>query len=261
MNDRSLLAVRGLSWSARGREILAPLDLTLDEGACVAVIGPNGAGKTTLLRLIVGVLAPTRGDALWRGRPMPALHRLDRARRIAYVPQLRPARVPLTAREVVLLGRYPHHSRWRLGPTVDDLRMVERSLARVELAHLAARPLDELSGGERQGVYLAAALAQQAELLLLDEPTTHLDPHHQLRIARVLADLTAEGRHTILFTTHDLNLASAVADRIVALDRGRLAASGSPGEVLTAEVLGRLYDAPFAVERVGERPRVLLELQ
>ncbi|MGH9380961.1 MAG: ABC transporter ATP-binding protein [Thermoanaerobaculia bacterium] len=259
MSDSALLATRALAWTAGGREILAPLDLTLEGGECLAVIGPNGAGKTTLLRLVVGVLKPSTGDVLWRGRPLAAPHRLERARRIAYVPQIRPARVPLTARDVVLLGRYPHRSRWRLGPTADDFRAVDRSLERVEMAHLAARPVDELSGGERQGVYIAAALAQEAELLALDEPTTHLDPHHQLRIARLLGDLVAEGRHTILFTTHDLNLAAAVAGRVVALVQGRVAAAGPPGEVLEPEVLGRVFRAPFAVQRDGDRPHVHLE--
>src|SRR5690606_5121282 len=141
-------------------------------------------------------------------------------------------RVPLRVTEVVALGRYAHHARWQLGQRPGDGAVVRAALARVGLHGFDDRPLDTLSGGERQAVYLAAALAQAAPLLVLDEPTTHLDAHHQRAVARLLAELRATGEHTLLFSTHDLQLAGAVADRVLALAAGRVLADGPPAEVL-----------------------------
>jgi iron complex transport system ATP-binding protein len=162
--------------------------------------------------------------------------------------------------DVVLLGRYPHLRRLQMAPGAADFRAVADALEVVGIADLRHRPVDELSGGERQAVYIAAALAQEAELLVLDEPTTHLDPRHQRDVAALVPRLLRRAGRTVVFATHDLNFASLTATRIVALRRGRILASGAPAELMGPETLGELFDAPFEVVRPGERPITLLRL-
>jgi len=257
-----LLAARGVAWtSPGGRPILGPLDLEVLRGECLAVVGPNGAGKTTLLRVLTGLLRPSAGEVLYEGRSLAALSRREMARRIAYVPQIRPARVPLTVEEVVLLGRYPHLSRFQVAPRAEDFAAVDQALVLVGIEELRRRPLDELSGGERQAAYIAAALAQEAELLVLDEPTLHLDARHQSDLAGLLRRLPAEAGRTVVLATHDLNLASLLGDRLLALSGGKALASGRPAEILRPDLLERLFRARFEIVRGGERPVTLLELE
>ena len=258
MSGEPLLATRGLGWRAGGRRILGPIDLEVRRGECLAVVGPNGAGKTTLLRLVAGLLTPSAGEVRWGETPYARLSRVELARRIAYVPQVRPMRVPLTVEQLVLLGRYPYLSRWQLAPRAEDFAAVERALERVDAVDLRRRPLTELSGGELQTAYVAAALAQGSELLVLDEPTTHLDPRHQREIGALLLRLT--GERTVLTATHELNFASLVADRILGLREGRPLALGPPAEVLREEVLMELFEVPFETVRGGDRPVTVLGL-
>ena len=255
-----LLEARGLTWRAGGRTILGPVDLAVERGESLVVVGPNGAGKTTLLRLLAGLLAPSAGERRLGGRPFAAYSRKGLARQIAYVPQLRPVRVPLSVEEVVLLGRYPHLGSFQVAPSRRDFEAVAEALAMVRIEALRERPVDELSGGERQAVYIAAALAQEAELLVLDEPTTHLDPRHQREIATLVPRLRREAGRTVVTATHDLNLASLIASRVLALREGRILAAGSPSELMEPATLAALFDAPFEVVRTGERPVTLLRL-
>ncbi|MCB1054512.1 MAG: ABC transporter ATP-binding protein [Acidobacteria bacterium] len=256
-----LLACRAVEWQTGGRRILGPLDLELTAGETLAVIGPNGAGKTTLLRLVAGLLEPTAGEVRLRGEPYPSIPRRRLAHHVAYVPQIRPARVPLSVEEVVLQGRFPHLSRWRLAPSEADFAAVREALAVVGIADLRHRRLDELSGGERQAAYVAAALAQEGELLILDEPTTHLDPRHQRGLSELLLRLGRRRRHGVLAATHDLHLASRVADRVLALRDGRILALGSTEEVLRPGVLEDLFDTPFRLLAEGRRQVPVLELE
>ncbi|MDX1502703.1 MAG: ABC transporter ATP-binding protein [Thermoanaerobaculia bacterium] len=254
-----LARAEGVTAHLPGGFRLGPLDLAVERGECLAVVGPNGAGKTTLLRLLAGLLAPGRGRMLWQEEPYAAASRRQLARRIAYVPQVRPARIPLTVRQLVLQGRFPHLPRFG-SPTAEDYREVAAALATVGIAALADRPVDALSGGERQAVFIAAALAQEAPLLVLDEPTTHLDPGHQRDAAALVRRLSQTAGRTVVTATHDLNFASLVATRILALRDGRALTCDVPRRLLTAEMLGELFDAPFAVVRGGERPITVLEL-
>jgi len=253
-----VLAARGLVRDEGRRTVLGPLDLEIAERECLAVVGPNGAGKTTLLRCLSGLRAATRGALFHRGRPYSALSRRELARRIAYVPQVRPAEVPLTVREVVLLGRFPYLARLQLAPSALDHRAVENALAAVGIEALAERPLDELSGGERQMAWIAAALAQESEVLILDEPTTHLDPRHQRDVAGLLLRLHRESGATIVLATHDLELAGLLGDRVLALSAGRAFALGAPGEVLAAGPLAVLFDAPFDADISAPAARLRL---
>lgn len=257
----AVVAARGLEGWIGGRRIVGPADLDLAAGEHLAVVGPNGAGKTTLLRLLAGLLAPAAGSLAFRGRPYRELGRRELARRLAYVPQLRPLSVPLSVEDVVLLGRYPHLGRFQLSPAARDFAAVAEALERVEITALRGRLVAELSGGERQAVYIAAALAQEAEVLVLDEPTAHLDPRHQRDVALLLARLRREGGRAVIVATHDLNLASLVADRVVAVKAGRFLGEGPPGEWLAPAALTRLFDAPFELVRGGERPVTLLDLE
>jgi ABC-type cobalamin/Fe3+-siderophores transport system ATPase subunit len=256
----TLLATRNLEWHAGGRSILGPLDLAVVQGECLAVVGPNGAGKTTLLRCLTGLLRPSRGALFFGGRPFAELSRRELARRIAYVPQIRPSRVPLTVEEMVMLGRYPHLSPLQIAPRARDFAAVDEALALVGIEPLRKRPADELSGGERQAVFIAAALAQESEVLVLDEPTIHLDARHQHDLAALLLRLKSDSARTVVLATHDLNLASLLGDRLLALAAGRSLALGPPAEIVRPEVLARLFQARFDVVRGGERPVTVLDL-
>ncbi len=249
-----------VSFGVGGRSILDEVDVGIREGESVAIVGTNGAGKTTLLRLLANVLAPSRGGLSLRGTPYTELTARRLAGALAYVPQIRPARVPLTVRDVVLLGRYPHNRRWSLGYEGADFEAAARALEVSGTADLADRDMSELSGGERQGVYIAAALAQETECLILDEPTTYLDPGHQRRIAHLLLRLTRREGRTLVFASHDLNLAFALADRVIALAAGRVVAAGPTGQVLVPSLLEELYGAPFHVSRPSGFPVVSVDL-
>ena len=261
MNELATLSIRGAGWDVAGHTILDRIDLELRPGECLVVVGPNGAGKTTLLRLMAGLLQPSRGQLLWEQTPYGALARKELARRIAYVPQSRPLRVPLTVEQLVLLGRYPFLSPYRWAPRDADFAAVSRAMQLAGVSDLRLRRLEELSGGERQSAYIAAALAQEAEVLILDEPTTHLDPRHQRQIASLVLKLNRDEGLGVVLATHDLNLAAVLADRIVALLQGKVVGDGPPEELLRPEKLTEVFQAPFTVVREGARPVTLLEME
>ncbi len=251
------LVARGLVAGYGTRRVLQGVDLELGPGALTALVGPNGAGKSTLLRALAGLLRPTAGSVRFDGREVGALPRRELAGRIAVVPQSFDTLFPFTVREIVSLGRsarLPLFAR----PAVADARAVERALHELELGTLADRRIDSLSGGERQRAVLAMALAQESEVLLLDEPTVHLDPGHQ-RSTVLLVRALARARGLILVTVlHDLNLA-ALADRIVALVDGAVAADGPPPAVLAAGPVERIFGPGLRVALVDGRPVVIPE--
>lgn len=225
----------------------AVLDLSLEipAGATTAVLGPNGSGKSTLLRLLLGVLRPSAGSAEFQGRPLARWGREALAREVGVVPQGEEAVFATSVREMVGMGRYPHLGAWRREGE-GDRRAVEEALRRCDVADLAARPLATLSGGERQRARVARALAQEAATLALDEPTAALDIAHEMAIFELLRDLGRAGR-TVLLVTHHVNLAARYADRLVLLAGGRLAAEGTPAEVLTRETVERVYGWPVEI--------------
>ena len=261
MTDGPILEMRDVEWVVGERRIVGAVDLAVARGECLAIVGPNGAGKTSLLRLMAGLQTPTSGEVLLEDSSLAALARREVARRVAYVPQLRPSRIPLTVEQMVLLGRYPHWKRQKLAPTIEDFAVVRQALERVGLESLAGRRMDRLSGGEQQGVFIAACLAQESETLVLDEPTTHLDPRHQRDVAGLILDLSREASRTVICATHDLNFASLIADRIVGLRDGLIAASGSPAEMLDPLALQGLFDARFETVSGGDRPMTVLRLE
>ena len=240
-----VLRADGLSVSLAGRPVLDGLALAVAEGDRVAVVGPNGAGKTTLLRACAGLLAHG-GTLELRGRAVRDWPARDRARAVALVRQQSDLAVEFTAAQVVALGRAPWLG-WTERLADADRQRVAAALEAVGLTALAARPVTRLSGGEQQRVALAQALAQDAPLLLLDEPTAHLDVRHQLDLADRLVALSRQGR-TVVAAVHDLALAARFATRIWVLSAGRLAADGPPAEVLTPGLLRGVFGVEAEVE-------------
>lgn len=247
------------AYAGKGPEVLRGVSLTVEAGRMTAVIGANGSGKSTLVRLLCGLLKPTGGEVLFDGVPLNAIAPRERARRIAYVPQTVSTVFPFTALEVVLTGRSPYTSRLRF-ERADDLEAARAALAAVDAGHLSARPVTELSGGERQMVSLARALAQEPECLVLDEPSAALDLKHRAALVRHLRRLRDERRITSLVITHDLVLLDPDFDHVVALRCGLKAAQGAPAEVLRDEVLADVYgDEHVRARRVFGRTFVWSE--
>lgn len=222
---------------------LRDVQFTLRAGECVCLIGPNGSGKSTLLLTALGLLSPRNGSVMLNERPMPQLTPRERARFAAYVPQSLDGVPAQSVREVVAGGRYCHGS-WLGGLSAADRMAVDAALDACGLRGLADRSLRKVSGGERQKALLAAALAQDAPLLVLDEPTTGLDPAIQLELVELLARFRMAGR-TLLISSHDLDVPLRLATRVVALRDGRVAADGARNEILRPELLESLFGAPF----------------
>ena len=224
----------------RGARVVDSVSLSIAGGAIVGLIGPNGSGKTTLVRLLNGALTPAAGTVSLDGTPVSALSRRDLARRIAVVPQDTHVTFDFTVLEIVLMGRYAHLGAFALeGPA--DVSIARAALAATGTAALEARQFATLSGGEKQRVVIASALAQSSDILLLDEPTTALDIGFQHEIASLLARLNRERGTTMVISTHDLNLAAMLCTELVLMKSGRVLAQGLTREVLTAENIRRLY--------------------
>ena len=239
--------ISGLAAGYRGRPVLSGVSLELSPGELVAVVGPNGAGKTTLLRAISGALPPSAGAVYLDGKALGRLSPREVARRLAVVEQRPQVGFDFTVRELVELGRLPHLKfPDRLTPR--DAEAVEEALAAVGLSELSGRRFSTLSGGEKQRVFLAIALAQEPQVLLLDEPTAHLDVRHQLELMELVAERAQEGL-AVLAAMHDLNLAAAFADRMILLVEGRVLAQGRPEEVLTRENLRTAFGVEARVAR------------
>ena len=224
----------------RGALALDDVSVSVPRGAIVGLIGPNGSGKTTLVRLLNGTLRPAHGSVLLDGVSLETLSRRDLARRIAVVPQETQVTFDFTALEIVLMGRYAHLGAFALeGP--NDMTIARQALAATGTDALASRQFATLSGGEKQRVVIAGALAQSSDVLLLDEPTTALDVGFQLEITSLLARLNRDRGMTMVVSTHDLNLAAMLCTELVLMRAGRVLANGPTRRVLTAENIRRLY--------------------
>jgi len=244
----ALIEARGLSARYGSTPALAGLDATIPAGDVVAVLGENGSGKSTLLKVLARVLPPSGGDLAFDGRPLVSMPRRATARRIAYVPQSVDLVFPIRSLDLVLQGRAPHGNGF-VAETAEDRDRARAAMRACDVEALADRDARALSGGERRRVFLARALAQEAEVWLLDEPTAGLDPRHRLEFLETLWRVHRERRTTVLIVTHEIGLAGELASSVLLLKAGRTIAQGARGDVMTAENLSRAFSVPF--ERRG----------
>jgi iron complex transport system ATP-binding protein len=241
------------TYPSADRPAVAAVSLDVPQGACTALLGPNGSGKSTLLRLMLGVLPPGSGSVTFQGRSVADWPRAELARQVGVIAQSEEIQFPLTVRELVSMGRYPHLGRWR-SEGAADRRAIDHAMRLCDVHDLRDRPFETLSGGERQRARIARALAQEPRVLAVDEPTIALDVRHEMEIFELLRDLGSAGV-TVLLITHNLNLAARYAGRLVLLDRGCVAAQGTPCDVFRRELLERVYRWPVEVtEHPGPGP-------
>ena len=249
------LEAQGLSFAYPASDlVLRGVDLVMNGGELVVLVGANGSGKSTVLSLLSGYRRPSKGDVLLDGSSVRDLSPREIARRMATLEQERQTALDFTVREVVAMGRIPHRSRFGR-ETVHDRKRIDEAMMLTDTADLTDRSIHTLSGGERQRVYLATALAQDPQLLLLDEPTTHFDIRYQMELMEIIVDRAASGL-AVLIAVHDLNIAAAYADRIAILHRGRIAADGPPVDVLTETAIAEAFGAQAAVRHDDETGKV-----
>jgi iron complex transport system ATP-binding protein len=251
LEARALAASYGKSPALRG------LDAAFPAGEIVALLGENGSGKSTLLKVFARIVSPASGEALLDGRSLSALPRRETARRIAYVPQSAELVFPIRSLDLVLQGRAPR-ARGFSADSPSDRRAALDAMAACDVAHLAGRDASALSGGERRRVFLARALAQEADIWLLDEPTSDLDPRHRFEFLAALLREHRTRQTTVILVTHEIALAAELTDRIVVLVEGRTVASGTPSETLTPETIRRAFGVEAEVDEVDGRPRVTM---
>jgi len=257
VNDQRI-RVEGLGVHLGEAKILREVTFQVGRGEFLTVIGPNGAGKSTLLRCLDGILEPSAGEVFVDDRPLADFGDRELARTVSYVPQPDAGSLDFTVRSFVEMGRYPYLGAWAALTEV-DVAAVGEAMELTEVAALADRTMTSLSGGERQRASIAAALAQGGSILLLDEPTSFLDYRHQVKVLDLLDRLHRERGLTVVAVTHDLNSTVAFSDSVLALKDGRVAATGSPVDLLDADVLSQIYDADFRLIAGGYRglPMVL----
>lgn len=249
-----MITLSHITASYRDEPVLRDLSLHVDRGERVALVGPNGAGKSSLLRVITGLL-PAQGSVCVAGTEISRLPPRARARLLAVVPQEIARDIPYSAHDFVLLGRTASLPRFG-GPSAEDVESVREAMELTETWHLRQRPLPEMSGGERQRLALAMALAARPEIILLDEPTSHLDLRHRAEMMRLLTRLNHEKQTTVLMVVHDLTLASQFFPRLALLGSGRILADGTPAEVLKPDVLEAAYACRVSVFPLPEAATV-----
>ncbi|VTT99604.1 iron-dicitrate transporter atp-binding subunit : ABC transporter related protein OS=Truepera radiovictrix (strain DSM 17093 / CIP 108686 / LMG 22925 / RQ-24) GN=Trad_0345 PE=3 SV=1: ABC_tran [Gemmataceae bacterium] len=236
----SALATVGLAVGYDRAVVVPELSVTVPPGKVTVIVGANGCGKSTILKACSRILRPLAGAVELDGDDVHSLPTRALARRLSVLPQASAAPESLTVRELVSYGRYPH-SRWLGSGHPDDAAMIDWALAATGTAEFAARPVHSLSGGQQQRAWIAMTLAQGADLLLLDEPTSHLDTCHQLEVMELLARLNRESGKTVVMVLHDLNLAARYAHHMLAIKDGRVAAAGTPQEVMTPATLKEVF--------------------
>ncbi len=242
-----LLKTEGLTCGYGGQPVLWEITFGLKTGDFVGVIGPNGCGKSTLIRALTGILKPSAGRVALQGRNINTLSRREVARQIAVIPQDTALLFEFSVLDMVLMGRTPHLKRLQRSGE-KDLALACEALGQTDMRHLKDRKVTELSGGERQRAIIARALAQEPSLLLLDEPDSHLDIGHQVEILDLLKDLNRTRSLTLLYVSHDLNLAATYCRRLMLMQTGRLVATGTPEEIITPDHIRTVYGVNAVVQ-------------
>ncbi len=248
------LKVKDVEFSYGSVHVLKDVCIELSKSEILGVVGPNGAGKSTLIRCIDRILKPQRGSILLDGRDIKEMHLMELARRMGYIPQSTSQIFPATVFDTVLMGRRPHLG-WR--SSEKDTEMVLEMLQMLNIEEFAMRDINELSGGQQQKVFIARALTQEPEILLLDEPTSNLDIRHQLEVMDIIKDIVREKQISAIMAIHDLNLASRYAGRIIMMNGGKIFAAGNPASVLTPENIKHVYGVEVEVNNHDERPYIV----
>jgi iron complex transport system ATP-binding protein len=243
-----LFELEGVGMRYGTADVLRSVSLSFGRGEFVTIAGPNGAGKSTLISILAGLRTPSAGRCRFMGREMKNWNRREFARRVAVVLQESGANFPFTAEDVVYMGRMPHRS--GLYETNEDRVAVQNALEQTGIVEFREREFRTLSGGEKQRVLVASALAQSPEALLLDEPSAHLDIYHQVQLYRLLHDLTRRGL-LVVAVTHDLNIALAKADRLLLMQHGAIRADGTPAEIVQPDLMRDIYSVPIEVHHIA----------
>ena len=254
-----MLSIQKISAGYGDKVVLSDVNMDIDAGDFVGLIGPNGSGKTTLLRVISKVLKPFEGRVLLNEEDIKTVSRSVIARSMAFLTQEISLNLPFTVRQMTLMGRFPYLSQY--GKESDeDIAIAEDAMKLADVLHLADRFITEVSGGERQRALIAMCLAQQPDILLLDEPTNHLDIGHQLAVLDLIRKLNRQTNMTVVAVFHDLNIASEYCDKIMVLDEGQVAEFGTPKEVLTSEMILKVYRAKVVTEvnPVSQKPHIVI---
>lgn len=259
LNLNSLLEIKNLSCGYDKEDTIKDISFSVKGGDFLGIIGPNAAGKTTLFRAISGILKLSSGEVLYKNKNIVKISARDFAQEVAVIPQIQDIPFPFSVEEFVLMGRFPHLNRLE-HLKANDYRILEEVLALADVSDFRERKIGELSGGERQRVILAQGLAQQPNLLLLDEPTVHLDIAHQVQILDLIKRLNKQKETAVLVILHDLNLASSYCDRLILLKEGNIFKEGSPQEVLTFKNIEEVYKAVVVVEEnpISCKPYIVL---
>ncbi|OIN97210.1 hypothetical protein AUJ66_04055 [Candidatus Desantisbacteria bacterium CG1_02_38_46] len=255
----NLLEVRDLVCGYDGEEVIKGLSFSVQSGEFLGILGPNGAGKTTLFRAITGVLKHSSGKIYYQEKELLEIPAREIAREIAVLPQILEISFSFSVEEFVRMGRFSHRGRLE-GFRKEDEIAVEKAMETTGILNLKSRSVNQLSGGERQRVLLAQALAQEPSLLLLDEPTAHLDISHQVEICDLIKNLNREKSLTVIMVLHDLNLASDYCDQLILINKGKLYKIGPPEEVLTYQIIEEVYKTTVVVRQnpVSFRPHIFL---
>ena len=254
-----MLEIKNLTCGYDGKFLLREMNFTTGDGELIGIIGPNGSGKTTLLRAITRALKPKKGEILLNGKDIWDMGFKELARKIAVVSQS-PDVNPMSVREFVLLGRIPHYRKFQFFETKRDEEIARKYMNLTDTLRFENQSVGKISGGERQLAVIARALAQEPELLLLDEPIAHLDITHQVAILDLIRKLNGEFGLTVIMVLHDLNLASEYCNRLILIDDGQIHKIGSPEEVLTYQIIEEVYKTVVVVEEnpISHRPYILV---
>lgn len=256
-----MLKIRNLTCGYEAGFFLENITFDVSDGELIGIIGPNGSGKSTFLRAISRVLKLLKGEILFKGKSIDRMGFNELAQRVSVVSQsAEEITLNLTVREYILLGRIPYRRKFQILETKTDERIVANTMSLTDVTHLSERNVGELSGGERQRAIIARALAQEPELLLLDEPTVHLDIGHQIEILDLVKRLNKKKNLTVIIVLHDLNLASLYCDRLLLLKEGKIHSIGTAEEILTYSIIEEVYKTPVVVEKnpVSSKPLICL---
>ncbi len=251
------LDIQNLSHAYGTSSVLNQITFAVNKGDFFIIIGPNGSGKTTLMKVLSGILKPQTGQLEIMGRSIDGYTRKSLAQTIAFVPQTIPVDLPFTVSEIVLMGRSPYLGMLGLEQDI-DLEIAQQAIRFTGIEHLAHRKLDQLSGGEQQRVFVARAICQQPQIILLDEPTSSLDLAHQVRLMDLMEKLKTDKGVTVVMVSHDVNLAAMYGNRLLLLNQGQIMRLGTPEEVLTFQTLEETYGCTLLVDEspLGKTPRV-----